>query len=397
MARHLFGGGIADWTFTEGGAGEAVLASTVTVTFWDDITGGTQYTDLTTLAGAAIDSVVSGDGTGETKGQIPQFYGPDAITFMWASANGGPRALVVATDLGNDITAQLATLLAVQSQLAGHIAAANPHGTRTSNLLDFSGAAPTDGQIPQFVSASGLWVPTTVSGLSAVLTSGDQTVTGLKSFQPNDINESAMEVRALGAGFQVADLFAAFWWNGTTFQRTGYFNEKGELRARPGAANSIAFRAFAEVAQTARIMEINAAADGAGAGGIWAEPDARRWRASNLGFLLTWSVLGNLVAGTGKHRIYNDSGVDLSIRACRASAGTPPTGQPVIIDVNDDGTTIFTTQANRPTIAAGANTSGSVTSMNDTTWQAGHYLTVDVDQIGSGTAGADLVVQVLAY
>jgi hypothetical protein len=77
----------------------------------------------------------------------------------------------------------------------------------------------------------------------------------------------------------------------------------------------------------------------------------------------------------------------------RASVGTAPTTQSVIVDVNKNGTTIFTTQGNRPTIAAGANTDASSTP-DVTAFAAGDYMTVDVDQIGTGTVGADLTVQV---
>jgi hypothetical protein len=83
-----------------------------------------------------------------------------------------------------------------------------------------------------------------------------------------------------------------------------------------------------------------------------------------------------------------------SVSGIRASVGTAPAGAPVIIDVNKNGTSLFTTQANRPTIAAAANTSGNVTIMDVTTVAPGEYLTIDIDQIGSTTAGADLTVQI---
>jgi hypothetical protein len=83
-----------------------------------------------------------------------------------------------------------------------------------------------------------------------------------------------------------------------------------------------------------------------------------------------------------------------TILSCRASVGTPPTGTSLIVDVNKNGTTIFTTQANRPTIAVSGSTSGAVTNMNIATLSAGDYLTVDVDQIGSTVPGADLTVTV---
>lgn len=75
------------------------------------------------------------------------------------------------------------------------------------------------------------------------------------------------------------------------------------------------------------------------------------------------------------------------------SAGTAPTGANLICDVNKNGTTIFTTQANRPTIVAGNNRSSEATP-DVVAFASGDFLTVDVDQIGSGTAGSDLTVTV---
>lgn len=109
---------------------------------------------------------------------------------------------------------------------------------------------------------------------------------------------------------------------------------------------------------------------------------------------LPYSSTGNLAVTTGAFRLYNDTATAWTIQSVRASVGTAPTGASVIIDVKVNGTTIFTTQANRPTIAAGANTSGSVTNMDVTSVAAGNYMTVDIAQVGSTVTGADLTVQV---
>ena len=77
-----------------------------------------------------------------------------------------------------------------------------------------------------------------------------------------------------------------------------------------------------------------------------------------------------------------------------AAVGTAPTGASLICDVNKNGTTIFTTQANRPTIAISANATTTMPTPDVTALASGDYLTVDVDQIGSTVAGSDLVVNV---
>ncbi|MFZ1459085.1 MAG: hypothetical protein WAT17_04360 [Candidatus Saccharimonadales bacterium] len=110
--------------------------------------------------------------------------------------------------------------------------------------------------------------------------------------------------------------------------------------------------------------------------------------------ILPYSYGGSLSVTTGTFRLYNDSGNTWTIQNVRASVGTAPTGSSAIIDINVDGTTIFSTQANRPTIAVSTNTSGLVSNMNTTTVANGSYMTVDIDQVGSTVAGSDLTVQI---
>jgi hypothetical protein len=86
-------------------------------------------------------------------------------------------------------------------------------------------------------------------------------------------------------------------------------------------------------------------------------------------------------------------GVAGTIVDVRARALTGPTGAALIADVNKNGTTIFSTQGNRPTIADGATVS-STTLPDVTSVAAGDYLSLDVDQIGSGVAGSNLLVSV---
>ena len=106
-----------------------------------------------------------------------------------------------------------------------------------------------------------------------------------------------------------------------------------------------------------------------------------------------FSSTGNVVVETGVHRLYNNRATAWTINGVRASVGTAPTGASLIVDIKVNGTTIFTTQANRPTISAGSMTSGYVTNMNITSVAAGAYVTVDVAQVGSIIPGSDLTVQ----
>lgn len=81
------------------------------------------------------------------------------------------------------------------------------------------------------------------------------------------------------------------------------------------------------------------------------------------------------------------------IRAVTVATDIAPTGASLIFDVNNNGTTLFTTQANRPTIAAGA-VSASVALPNVTTLALGDVITVDCDQVGSSVASTGFTIAI---
>lgn len=101
-------------------------------------------------------------------------------------------------------------------------------------------------------------------------------------------------------------------------------------------------------------------------------------------------IRGTLTVATDGLRYYIDA--PFWILDVRASLDTPATGADLIVDVLVDGTTIYPT-ATEPTIAAAANL-GSFAVPDDRAVAAGSYIQLDVTQVGSGTAGADLVVEV---
>jgi len=88
-----------------------------------------------------------------------------------------------------------------------------------------------------------------------------------------------------------------------------------------------------------------------------------------------------------------------TILKAQANAGVAPSGAALIFDINydsgggadDGGTTIWSTQANRLQIASGAYTA-STTTFNTTSLAQGGTLTIDVDQVGSTTAGSNVCV-----
>lgn len=103
-----------------------------------------------------------------------------------------------------------------------------------------------------------------------------------------------------------------------------------------------------------------------------------------------WHTPGELEVDTNVASEWRPNGTITHVEA-ELSVKTAPTGSAIIVDINKDGTTIFTTQANRPQIAAGQTTGESVT-FDVTTGSDDEEYTVDIDQIGSGTPGSDLTV-----
>ncbi len=106
---------------------------------------------------------------------------------------------------------------------------------------------------------------------------------------------------------------------------------------------------------------------------------------------ITFFMDGTLTTKVGDKRVYIDG--NWEVASVRVGVNTAPTGASVIVDVNKNGTTCYTTQGNRPTVAASGFTAVGGVAANDI-FASGDYLTVDVDQIGSTVAGANLVVAV---
>lgn len=110
-------------------------------------------------------------------------------------------------------------------------------------------------------------------------------------------------------------------------------------------------------------------------------------------FVHVCSIPGALAVAVGTMRLPIHRAI--TITNVRVTLGTAPTGASVIFDINKNGVTLFTTQANRPTIVAsstGTTTIPAITAVN-----INDSLTVDVDQIGSTVAGSDAVMVIEYY
>ena len=87
----------------------------------------------------------------------------------------------------------------------------------------------------------------------------------------------------------------------------------------------------------------------------------------------------------------------MTLTEVRASVGTAPTGQEIIVDVNESGSSVLSTLI---TIAAGEETSTTAPTppvISDSALADDAEITIDLDQVGSGTEGAGLKVYLNGY
>lgn len=98
----------------------------------------------------------------------------------------------------------------------------------------------------------------------------------------------------------------------------------------------------------------------------------------------------DLTTGTGK--LVFRMPYAFTVSAVRANVSTAPAGSTIIVDINDGGTTILSTKL---TIDAGEKTSTTAAAayvLSDTALADDAEISIDIDQIGSGTAGKGLKV-----
>jgi hypothetical protein len=117
--------------------------------------------------------------------------------------------------------------------------------------------------------------------------------------------------------------------------------------------------------------------------------------ATAITMCLAFSIPDALTTGQKKQRLLAPCAMTLT--KVRLVADTAPTGANLIVDVHTGtgaGTTIFTTQANRPTIVATAKT-GVSAAPDVTSIAEGDEFSVYIDQIGSTIAGSDLTIEVI--
>jgi len=105
--------------------------------------------------------------------------------------------------------------------------------------------------------------------------------------------------------------------------------------------------------------------------------------------LSTWGVDGLLAVAQGTHGFTAEFAFTLT--RTRARAGTVPTGAGVRVDINRNGSSVFASTGDQPTIADGQASAISSTYQNAAV-AAGDVLTMDVDTVGTTYTGSNLVV-----
>jgi len=87
-------------------------------------------------------------------------------------------------------------------------------------------------------------------------------------------------------------------------------------------------------------------------------------------------------------------GAARTVQKVRLAIASAPTDADLIIDVNKNGTTMFSTQTNRPKIVAGT-TSGVSVAPDITALAEGDVVSIDIDQVGSTLPGTGLAITIM--
>lgn len=124
-------------------------------------------------------------------------------------------------------------------------------------------------------------------------------------------------------------------------------------------------------------------------GGVWYQTGG--YIPKTIRFFKDVAINGQISTLTGKIRqtINVNGALSITLKSVRTSIDTAPGTQSILTDLNKNGVSVFTTQANRPAIAAAANDSGEVTNMDITSFVNGDYITWDIDQRGIAPFGSD--------
>jgi hypothetical protein len=87
----------------------------------------------------------------------------------------------------------------------------------------------------------------------------------------------------------------------------------------------------------------------------------------------------------------------MALTAVRASVTTAPTGSTLVIDINENGSTILSTKLSIDATEKTSTTAASAAVISDASLADDAEITIDFDQVGSGVAGAGVKVALIGY
>lgn len=103
----------------------------------------------------------------------------------------------------------------------------------------------------------------------------------------------------------------------------------------------------------------------------------------------------NLTAGTNKVKYRMPFA--MTVTGVKASVTTAPVGATIIVDINEAGTTILSTKLSIDAAENTSTTAASAAVISDTALASDAEISIDIDQIGSSTAGNGLKVYIEGY
>lgn len=103
----------------------------------------------------------------------------------------------------------------------------------------------------------------------------------------------------------------------------------------------------------------------------------------------------DLTTGTGKATFRMPFA--MTVTGVSASVTTAPVGSTIIVDINEGGTTILSTKLSIDASEKTSTTAATAAVISDTALASDAEITVDIDQIGSSTAGTGLKVKIEGY
>lgn len=100
---------------------------------------------------------------------------------------------------------------------------------------------------------------------------------------------------------------------------------------------------------------------------------------------------------TGTSKVTFRSPYNFTITAVKASLTAAPVGSTVVVDINKNGTSILSTKLSIDATETTSKTAATPAVISTATLLDDDEITVDIDQIGSSTAGKGLKVYILGY